>query len=60
MTQTPDLIGSVEVARILGKSPRTVHRMVKSGELVPVLTAPGGAAGVFLFRRSDIDALAAA
>lgn len=53
-----DLIGSVEAAKILGKSPRTVHRLVAAGTLVPAMTAPGGAAGVFLFRREDIESLA--
>lgn len=53
-----DLIGSVEAAKILGKSPRTVHRMVTAGTLTPVVTAPGGAVGVFLFRRNDVEQLA--
>lgn len=43
---------------MLGKSPRTVHRMVEAGELVPVLVAPGGFKGVFLFDRKDVEALA--
>lgn len=50
-----DLIGTAEVAAILGKSVRTVHRMVKAGELVPAMTAPGGYAGVFLFNRADVE-----
>ena len=54
--RVPVLIGSVEAARILGKSPRTVHRLVESGALTPVLTAPGGA-GVFMFDRADVEAL---
>ena len=54
-----DLIGSVEASRILGKSPRSVHRMVEDNRLIPVLTAPGGRAGAFLFRRQDVEALAA-
>lgn len=59
MNQTSDLIGSTEAAHILGKSPRTVHRLVAAGELEPVVTAPGGYAGTFLFRRSDIEAFKA-
>lgn len=59
MTQQLDLIGSTEAAHILGKSPRTVHRLVASGDLVPATTAPGGFAGTFLFARSDVEALAA-
>lgn len=58
MTTPPDLIGSAEAARILGKSPRTIHRLVDSGALTPAVHAPGGYAGTFLFRRDDIEALA--
>jgi excisionase family DNA binding protein len=56
MTQT-DLIGSTEAARLLGKSPRTIHRMVDAGTLTPAMTAPGGRVGVYLFRRDDVEAL---
>ena len=55
-----NLIGSAEASRLLSKSPRTIHRMVDAGTLVPVLTAPGGSAGVFLFNRADVEALAKA
>lgn len=58
--KTSDLIGTVEAARILGKSPRTVHRLVESGQLTPAITAPGGFAGAFLFDRTDVEALAGA
>ena len=54
------LIGTAEAARILEKSPRTVHRLVETGELTPAMTAPGGRAGAFLFNRSDIERLAMA
>lgn len=54
---TTDLIGTADAAAILGKSPRTVHRLVESGDLVPAMVAPGGFAGAFLFHRSDIEAL---
>jgi hypothetical protein len=57
MESPPDLIGTAEAARILKKSHRTVHRLVESGDLVPVLTAPGGFAGAFLFSRDDVEAL---
>lgn len=50
-----DLIGTAEVARMFGKSHRTVHRMVQSGELTPAVKAPGGFAGTFLFIRADIE-----
>ena len=59
MKQTNDLIGSTEAARILGKSPRTIHRMVEAGTLVPVVIAPGGYAGTFLFSRADVEQIKA-
>lgn len=56
---TPDtpLIGTTEAARLLGKSPRTVHRLVKAGALAPAVIAPGGYSGAYLFRREDVEAL---
>lgn len=56
MPQTT-FIGTAEVARILNKSHRTVHRMVKDGRLVPAMTAPGGFVGTFLFDRDEVMAL---
>lgn len=53
-----ELIGSVEAARRLGKSSRTVHRLVASGELVPAVIAPGGQVGAFLFDAADVARLA--
>lgn len=52
-----DLIGSAEAARLLGKSPRTIHRLVQSGELRPVVIAPGGFKGAYLFSRADVERL---
>ena len=52
-----DLIGSAEASRLLGKSPRTIHRLVESGALKPEVIAPGGFRGTFLFKRSDVEAL---
>lgn len=49
-----DLVGSAEAARLIERSQRTIHRLVDSGALVPVLTAPGGRHGAFVFRRSDV------
>lgn len=51
------LIGTTEASKLLGKSPRTVHRMVTDGKLVPVFVAPGGFAGTYLFNRDDVLAL---
>lgn len=54
MNTTADLIGTAEVARMFGKSHRTIHRMVEAGQLVPAVTAPGGYRGAFLFNRADV------
>lgn len=54
-----DLIGSAEAATMLGRSQRTIHRLVISGALVPVMTVPGGHVGIPLFLRADVEALAA-
>lgn len=59
MAKPPELIGSTDAGRLLGRSPRTVHRLVQSGALKPAMTAPGGAYGAYLFKRSDVEALAA-
>lgn len=53
----PDLVGSTEAGRILSKSSRSVHRLVDAGELTPVVVAPGGFKGSYLFDRADVEAL---
>ena len=58
MPSTDDLIGSTETGQILGKTPRTVQRMVTAGILVPVVTLPGKT-GAHLFKRAEVEALAA-
>lgn len=60
MTTAPDYIGTVEAAKVLRKSPRTVYRMVKDGKLTPAMTVPGGYVGIFLFDRAEVEALAKA
>lgn len=57
MTNPPDLIGTTEAARLLSKSPRTIHRLVANGKLTPAVIAPGGFSGVYLFDRADVEAL---
>ena len=60
MAQDETLIGTSEVARLMGGvSPRTVHRLVEAGRLCPVVVAPGGPAGAYLFARADVEALIA-
>lgn len=53
------LMGTAEAARELGKSHRTIHRLVESGALVPALVAPGGRKGAYLFNAADIERLKA-
>ena len=55
MAQAEDLISTAEVARLLGRSHRTVHRLVLAGRLKPAIVAPGGN-GVYMFARADVDA----
>lgn len=52
-----DLIPTAEVAAILGKEVRTVHRMVERRELTPAVKTPG-LRGAYLFRREDVERLA--
>ena len=51
-----DLITTAEAAAILGKSQRTVQRLVVSRDLEPALTLPSG----YLFDRADVEARAEA
>ena len=52
-----ELITSPEAAQILGKSIRTIQRLAELGELPYAQKLPGPN-GAYLFRRSDIEALA--
>ena len=52
-----DLVATIEAAEILGKHVRTVHRLVADGLLVPATKVPGKT-GAYMFRRSDVEALA--
>lgn len=54
----PDLLTSTEVGRILGCSGRTVQRRADAG-VIPIERQLPGPNGAYLFRRSDIEALAA-
>lgn len=58
LMQPHTFISSPEAARILGKSTRTIHRLVAAGVLTPALTAPGGPNGAYLFERSEVERLA--
>lgn len=50
---TPDLLPTAEVARLLGRDVRTVHRLVARGDLTPAFKGPG-LRGALFFRRSDV------
>ncbi|HZQ33747.1 MAG TPA: helix-turn-helix domain-containing protein [Mycobacterium sp.] len=51
-----ELLTAPQVALLLGKSVRTVHRLVESGAL-PVAQKLPGPNGAFLFREEDVTAL---
>jgi hypothetical protein len=51
-----ELIGSGEVAEMLGIDRRQVTRLVRSGRLVPVQKLPGHT-GAYVFPRAVIEAL---
>lgn len=53
-----EFILSSEVGVILRKSPRTVARLAESGEIPYVRKLPGPN-GAYLFKRSDVEKLAA-
>lgn len=52
-----DLLTSPQAGLILGKSARTVQRMADAGDLPPAQKLPGPN-GAYLFRRSDVEAMA--
>lgn len=56
MSKPPELISSPEVARMINRSPRTVHRLVENGELTPVAKLPGPN-GAFVFTREQAEEL---
>jgi len=54
---TSELLGTSEVARLLRKDVRTVHRMIRRGE-IPAQKLPGRTAA-YIIRRTDVEALLA-
>ena len=58
MPDRAPLLTAPEVANLLGKSVRSVHRMATAGTL-PVAHKLPGPNGAFLFARADVEALAA-
>ncbi|MGX9669955.1 helix-turn-helix domain-containing protein [Mycobacterium sp. HM-7] len=58
-TPTPDeLITASQAGRILDRSYRTVLRLMEQGELSCAMKVPGPN-GAYLFRRADVEKLAA-
>lgn len=55
-----DLITSPQAAALLKCSARTVHRLVDSGQLKPVMRLSAGPNGAFVFKRRDVERLAKA
>lgn len=53
-----EMLVSSQVGAMLGKSPRTVARLAEQGE-IPYASKLPGPNGAYLFRRGDIEALAA-
>lgn len=53
-----DVVFTAEVAQMFGVTPSGISRMVKRGALTPVKRAPG-TRGALMFRRSEVEALAA-
>ena len=57
---SPELMTKREVAELLGLNPKTVNRMVQSGELKPARTIAGTRRPVamYLFSRTAVERLA--
>jgi predicted site-specific integrase-resolvase len=58
-TDTPDLVGTVEAAEIIGCERSSLSRWVALGKIAPALQVGTGTTGAHLFHRSDVEALAA-
>ncbi|HZL03964.1 MAG: helix-turn-helix domain-containing protein [Actinomycetales bacterium] len=52
---TSELLGTAEVAQLLSKDVRTVHRMIRRGE-IPAQKLPGRTAA-YIIRRTDVEAM---
>ena len=58
MAEFEPLLSAHDAGRILGKSARTVHRLVDNGRLTVAQKLPGPN-GPYLFRKADVEALLA-
>jgi len=52
---TSELLGTSEVAQLLSKDVRTIHRMIRRGE-IPAQKLPGRTAA-YIIRRTDVEAM---
>ncbi|WP_078316037.1 helix-turn-helix domain-containing protein [Mycobacterium sp. D16Q16] len=59
MTSARNEILTREVCEVLNVTPSAVSRMVKRGALKPFRVIPTARAGVFVFRRRDVERFAA-
>jgi hypothetical protein len=57
-TDTPDLVGTVEAAEIIGCERSSLSRWVALGKLTPAMRLTGDT-GAHLFHRADVEAFAA-
>lgn len=57
--ETPDLVGTVEAAEIIGCERSSLSRWVALGKLTPAIRVSDGPTSAQLFHRSDIEAFAA-
>lgn len=54
MNNIGDLLTAREVAEKIGRTPRDVSRLVKSGELLPAFRAPG-LRGAMFFTHAEVE-----
>lgn len=49
---------TADAARRIGRSPRTIHRAVRAGKLLPLFQVPGKT-GAFIFTAGEVERFAA-
>lgn len=55
MPQNEQRLTSADVAALLHRTSRTVHRLVEAGKLVPVQKINAGRFGTFLFDAAEVE-----
>jgi hypothetical protein len=56
---TDDLLTSTQAGALIGKSGKTILRLMEAGRIAAVTQLPG-TKGAYLFRRGDVERLAQA